>query len=234
MAVVTDKRHRLAAARFIACLIALFGLSRATVAWADSPPDGATIAHQGNGHGVAPCMACHAADGGGMSAAGFPRLAGLPQAYLRKQLDDFADGSRADPTMRPVASALSEAERDAMAAYYSRLPPPSAVAPAPPTGEAAQRAQLLATRGRWSAGLPACEQCHGLGGIGVGEHFPPLAAHSAVYMANQLHAWQQGRRHNDPMQLMQRVAAKLDEADIAALGAWYAAQPATPAKETAP
>jgi cytochrome c553 len=41
-----------------------------------------------------------------------------------------------------------------------------------------------------------------------------------------LHAWQKGARRNDPLQLMQAVAGKLDEADIAAIGAWYAARPA--------
>ena len=196
--------------------------------------DGASIARQGNGHGVAPCMACHAADGGGQAAAGFPRLAGLPQAYLRKQLDDFAQGARVNVTMQPVASGLSDAERDAVAAYYSKLPVPKPAPVAEPSRNDAQLAQSLATRGRWSDGLPACEQCHGPGGVGVGDHFPPLAGQSAVYLVNQLHAWQQGARRNDPLQLMQTVANKLSDADIAAIGDWYAAQPATLTKESQP
>lgn len=205
----------------------------ASTAWADTP-DGATLAHQGNGHGVAPCMACHGADGGGQPAAGFPRLAGLPQAYLRKQLDDFANGSRSNATMQPVAAGLSDAERDAVAAYYSKLPIPSSHAVAAPTGDSARVAQTLATRGRWSKGLPGCEQCHGPGGVGVGDHFPPLAAQSSVYLSNELHAWQQGSRHNDPLQLMQNVADKLSDDDISAISAWYAAQPAALAKEGQP
>jgi cytochrome c553 len=197
-------------------------------------PDGATIARQGNGHGVAPCMACHAADGGGQAAAGFPRLAGLPQAYLRKQLDDFANGSRSNATMQPVASALNDAERDALASYYSKLPMPNTPAATPPSGNTAPLAQTLALRGRWSNGLPACQQCHGPGGVGVGEHFPPLAGQSSMYLSNELRAWQQGSRRNDPLQLMQTVASKLSEADIAAISAWYAAQPAVLAKEPQP
>lgn len=198
-------------------------------------PDGAVIARQGNGHGVAPCMACHAADGGGQAAAGFPRLAGLPQAYLRKQLDDFASGTRINATMQPVANALSDAERDVLAGYYSKLPVPNAsIASATPSADAAQLAQTLAVRGRWPNGLPACEQCHGPGGIGVGEHFPPLAGQSSMYLSNELHAWQQGSRRNDPLQLMQTVASKLSEADIAAISAWYAAQPAVVPEEPQP
>lgn len=197
-------------------------------------PDGASIAQQGNGHGVAPCMACHAADGGGQAAAGFPRLAGLGEAYLRKQLDDFASGARNNATMQPIAMGLSEAEREAVAAYYGKLPAPLAAAAKPPSGAAAQLAQALATRGRWPSGLPACEQCHGPDGVGVGDHFPPLSGQAALYLSNQLHAWQQGARRNDPLQLMQAVAAKLSEPDVAAISAWYAAKPAAPAKEPQP
>ncbi|GAB2572370.1 c-type cytochrome [Dyella jejuensis] len=202
----------------------------ASAALADAPY-GATIAQQGNGHGVAPCMACHGADGGGQAAAGFPRLASLPQAYLLKQLQDFTNGSRANATMQPVASGLSDAEREAVAAYYSALPIPPAPPLLTPAGADAQRGHTLATRGRWEEGLPACEQCHGPAGIGVGEHFPPLAGQSAVYLSNELRAWQQGSRHNDPLRLMQSVAGKLSDADIAAISAWYAAQPAVVARE---
>lgn len=186
-------------------------------------PDGAAIARQGNGHGAAPCLACHGADGGGQASAGFPRLAGLPVAYLRKQLDDFVAGTRSNATMQPVAAALSEDERAAVAAYYAGLPVP-AQPPATPL-DPAQRAlgETLATRGRWSQGLPACAQCHGPDGVGVGEHFPPLRGQSASYLANQLHAWQQGARHNDPLELMHSVAGKLSDADVTAISAWYAA-----------
>lgn len=218
--------------RLAAALLAYCALI-ATSAWAQVP-DGASIAQRGNGRGVAPCMACHAADGGGQSAAGFPRLAALPEAYLRKQLDDFANGSRTNATMQPVAGGLSEAERDAVAAYYSKLPVPPAAPASTPSGDAAQLAQALATRGRWPEGLPACEQCHGPGGVGVGDHFPPLAGQSALYLGNQLHAWQQAARRGDPLQLMQSVAGKLNDTDIAAISAWYAAQPAASAKEQQP
>jgi cytochrome c553 len=211
----------------------LLGMLCASAALADTP-DGATLAHQGNGHGVAPCLACHGADGGGQAAAGFPRLAGLSQAYLHKQLDDFANGSRTNATMQPIATGLSDAERDAVAAYYSKLPAPSVQSASAPTGDDAQLAQTLATRGRWSKDLPACEQCHGPGGVGVGDHFPPLAAQSSVYLSNALHAWQQGSRHNDPLQLMQSVVSKLSDNDINAISAWYAAQPAALPEEGLP
>ncbi len=134
--------------------------------------------------------------------------------------------------MKPIATALSESERAALANYYAALPVPAAT-PAAATVDAS--AAVLASRGRWSQGLPACVQCHAADGGGVGEHFPPLIGQSAIYLANQLRAWKTGTRHNDPLGLMQGVAAQLSEADIDAVTAWYAAQPmAAPSKESKP
>ncbi len=190
-------------------------------------PDAARIAQSGNGHGAAPCMACHGTNGGGSAIAGYPRLAGLPAAYLRKQLDDFAAGSRENPVMGANARALSASERQAMATYYAAMPIPLAARKAPAeTPSADGPGARLALRGRWSHNVPACVQCHGPGGIGVGTHFPPLAGQPAAYLLNQLKAWKNGTRRNDPLELMRHVAAPLDGADMKAVADWFAAQPA--------
>ena len=94
-------------------------------------------------------------------------------------------------------------------------------------------AARLATRGDWSRALPACVQCHGPGGVGVGANFPPLAGQSAAYITSQLRAWQRGVRRNDPLQLMQHVARQLSPQEIQAVAGWFAAQP-LPAKGSAP
>jgi cytochrome c553 len=195
-----------------------------------SPPgaavDASTLATQGNGHGVAPCASCHGGDGAGQAATGFPRLAGLNNVYLRKQLDDFASGARENAVMKPIATALDADERQAISDYYAKLPIPLALAtPTSASTKADSPGALLATRGRWSQQVPGCDQCHGPGGIGVGEHFPPLAGQSDVYIRNQLKAWKQGTRHNDPLDLMKHLSAALDDNDIDAVSAWFAAQP---------
>ncbi|WP_225562035.1 c-type cytochrome [Rhodanobacter sp. DHB23] len=199
------------------------------IPFAANATDAAVITRQGNGKGAAPCMACHGVDGGGMAINGYPRLAGLDAAYLQKQLDDFANGSRANPVMQPNASALSEDERAALAKYYSALPLPAHPAAARPDAGG----ERLATHGDWSRGLPACTQCHAPGGVGVGANFPPLAGQPAAYIAAQLRAWQQGARHNDPLQLMRHVAQQLTPQEIDAVAGWFAAQP-LPAKGSAP
>lgn len=188
--------------------------------------DAATIARQGNGNGAPACASCHGADGGGQAAAGFPRLAGLNAAYLRKQLDDFAIGTRENAIMKPMATSLSESERKAMATYYSTMRVPSDVSKPAATMPAADGlGAQLATRGRWAEQVPSCVACHGPHGVGVGAHFPPLAGHSATYIAAQLEDWKKGTRHNDPLQLMQHVSSALDAKDIKAVSAWFAAQP---------
>jgi cytochrome c553 len=188
--------------------------------------DAAAIARQGNNHGAPACVACHGADGAGQPASGFPRLAGLKAAYLQQQLDDFASGSRDNAVMKPVATALSEADRKALGEYYSKLPiPPALATPTTPMPAAESVGALLATRGRWSQQVPACDQCHASGGVGVGANFPPLAGQSVTYIENQLKAWKQGPRHNDPLALMQHVSKALSDADITAVATWYAARP---------
>lgn len=61
---------------------------------------GETIAAQGNGAGAVACVTGQGADGKGISAAGFPALAGLDAGYLGKQLHDYASGSRQNPVMQ--------------------------------------------------------------------------------------------------------------------------------------
>lgn len=196
--------------------------------------DGASIAKNGVGAAQA-CQTCHGAAGEGLAQAGFPRLAALGAPYLQRQLDAFADGTRVNAVMMPIANALSAADREAVSAYYAALPIPATPAkalpaasasastvPSTPTGVGA----ILATRGRWADKLPACEQCHGPGGRGVGPDFPALAGQSASYLANQLAAWKTGARPPGPMGLMAVVAKKLSDAEVSAVAEHFASLPA--------
>lgn len=64
--------------------------------------DGQKIYSQGGANPTAlACVTCHGANGEGMAAGGFPRLAGLSAAYMRKQLEDIRSGARSAPVMQP-------------------------------------------------------------------------------------------------------------------------------------
>jgi cytochrome c553 len=84
---------------------------------------GATLASQGGGGSVPACNSCHGAQGEGMAATGFPRLAGQSYAYLSHELASYADGSRKHPVMQPIAAAMSDEQRLSAAAYFSGLNP---------------------------------------------------------------------------------------------------------------
>lgn len=183
---------------------------------------GAAIAAKGTPAGAAACVTCHGAKGEGNAAAGFPRLAGLPAAYLAAQLENFAAGKRQNPVMGPIATQLDAAQRKAVAGYYGAL----TAAPVPATSEGGALRQTdtgawLALRGRWENDLPACVQCHGPGGAGIGTAFPALAGQSAAYIAAQLHAFKSGTRAGGPQDLMKVVASKLSDGDMTAVADYF-------------
>ena len=152
---------------------------------------GARIATAGTPGGAIACASCHGARGEGSGA--FPHLAGSGAMYLREQLEAFASGARKNSIMQPIAQALSAEQRPQVAGYYAGLQPPTK-ATDPDPRDASDTGAWLATRGRWSEGLPACAQCHGPGGSGVGTSFPPLAGQPASYIAEQLKAWPRTRK----------------------------------------
>lgn len=188
--------------------------------------DGQKVFTQGGQNPAAmACLGCHGPDGKGIAAAGFPRLAGLPAGYLSKQLDDFRAGSRKQAVMEPLAKALSDEEIKAVSAYLASMP----ADPAPDLRRqqmAPDPVSRLALYGDWSRQIPGCVQCHGPGGSGVGEHFPPLAGQPAAYLVAQLDAWRDGSRRNDPNQLMVGVAKAMTDEEVKAIAAFFA-QPAS-------
>jgi cytochrome c553 len=205
----------------VSCLVAAMLL--AAPCWAAAGPAaagrGAQIAAKGSGGAVPACASCHGAHGEGSAA--FPHLAGTGVDYLREQLEAFATGARKNPVMQPIAKGLTPQQRDEVAAYFASLGGGSNAGDKEARGPQDTGA-WLATRGRWADNLPACSQCHGPGGIGVGSRFPPLAGQPAAYISAQLKAWQAGERPPGPLGLMQSVAGKLRGADVQAVSEYYA------------
>jgi len=169
-----------------------------------------------------PCEACHGAHGEGMEAAHVPRIAGQTAEYLKKQLDDYASGARDNPIMSNFAKALSEQQRAKFAARYAAMTAPHVAAAQ--TAGAAQlvRGHQLAYQGDETRRVQACNACHGPDGIGVAHAAPYLAGQSAEYLASALKTFHEGTRKNDAGELMRSVAARLNDADIAAVSGYFA------------
>lgn len=178
------------------------------------------IVTQGKGAAIA-CASCHGMEGAGNSAAGYPALAQLPQAYFTKQIADFKSGTRSNAVMTPIAKALTPEDAEAAASYYAALPRPRSPS-APADAGMVARGENLALNGAWDRGLPACFKCHAPGGVGVAPSFPPLAGQHVGYTVSQLQAWKTGKRTNDPLLLMKTVAEKLSDDDMRAVAAYLA------------
>jgi cytochrome c553 len=65
---------------------------------------------------AAECASCHAP---AARADAIPRLGSLSYDYLVGALRAYRDGSRTDPAMQSVARSLSDAEIEALAAYFA-------------------------------------------------------------------------------------------------------------------
>lgn len=184
--------------------------------------DGQKVFTQGGSQpGAAACLACHGADGMGLAPAGFPRLAGLPAGYLSRQLHDFRSGARTSPVMQPLAKALTEDEITAVTATLAAMPVPKTL-PASRSQSAVGVGERLALRGAWDRQVPECVSCHGPGGVGGGQAFPPLAGQPATYLVAQLNAWREGTRHNDPNDLMGHIAKSLSAEEVTAVADYFA------------
>ena len=204
--------------------MALFaGIAAAQAASVAAPPTqdvsaGRAIATQGANGGAA-CMGCHGANGEGNAQGGFPRLAALGRLYIVHQLNSYADGTRQNPVMTPIAAGLSAEQRAQVAAYYAGLATPGA------SKASSAKAPVLAVRGDDKRGIQSCANCHGPQGIGDAGANPYLAGQNATYLANALAAWKTGSRHNDPRGQMPAIAKALNEAEAKQLVGYFAALP---------
>jgi thiosulfate dehydrogenase len=186
---------------------------------------GKEIALSGTQAGAPACASCHGAAGQGHLSAGVPRIAGHNEGYIIQQLANFAAGTRESDVMKPIASALDEENREAVAGYYASLKPRPAPSAATKDSAIVRAGAALSAYGDWAHGVPGCSQCHGMSGEGVGTTFPRLSGQNADYIEAQIRAFRSGKRHDDPMGLMSGIAAKLSDAQVASVAAYYAAMP---------
>ncbi len=188
---------------------------------ASTAADGLAIVKDGNAAGAPACSSCHGIHGEGNLDSGYPRLAGMNAAYLVHQLNSLGDGSRDSEIMSPIARGLTSDERQAVADYFASQQTSVQADASGAEDDRFIRGRSIATTGLWEKGLPGCGECHGSHGQGVGEAFPPLSGQPAKYIEDELAAFADGKRHNDPMHLMSAIARKLSRDDAGAVAAYY-------------
>ena len=179
----------------------------------------------------APCVACHGVGGNGIINPEWPKLAAQHSAYTAAQLKHFKTGERKNAVMAGQAALLSDQDMADIAAHFAMLKAVPGVA----SKDSIAIAQKLYRAGDASRGLAACSGCHGPTGAGNPTAFMPrIGGQNAAYTTLQLNAYRKAsalpkdqlktveRGGGKHALIMSAVAAKLTDAEIAALASYLA------------
>lgn len=161
------------------------------------------------------CAACHGVDGNSTDPQ-YPKLAGMDQEYLMRQLKAFAAGKRREETMAAIIAGIDPNDFSRLAGYYGKMKPAPGKVNDP--GLAA-KGKVLYDDGNTESGVPACAGCHQPDGQG-NARFPRLAGQHQAYVLKQLADYKSGRRATDP--LMTTVGKRLTVDEAKALAEYIA------------
>ena len=159
------------------------------------------------------CAACHGIDGNSVITTN-PKLAQQHPEYIAKQLANFNSGERKNAVMSGMAASLSPEDMANVAAYFGSQ---KAKVGSAKTNAAGSLGEKIYRGGIASVGVPACASCHGATGAGIPVQFPRLSGQHADYVVTQLKAFYSGERANDNAKVMRMIAAKMSDADMAAV-----------------
>ena len=163
------------------------------------------------------CIGCHGIVG---YQADFPqvykvpKIAGQDAKYIAAALTEYRGGDRLFPTMRSIASSLTDQDIADIAAYLQG-------------GEPIKPSTTVA--GKAPAQVATCVACHGGNGTGAEQPISPtppvLAGQHEDYLEQALTAYRNGRRKNAVMDSMAQML-KTDD-DIKTAATFFAGQPST-------
>jgi len=155
------------------------------------------------------CIACHGEDGNSVIPT-IPKIAGLQESYIVKQLRDFRSGSRKSDLMAPVVAALKPEDIGPLAAYYSsRKMRPGRSG----DKKAAGFGKMVYLDGNEETGVPACIGCHQPRGAG---HlvYPRIGGQHVEYVTQEMKEFASGHRSNDYGRFMRVIAKRMNEEEI--------------------
>lgn len=158
------------------------------------------------------CGGCHNPDGNSIIPEN-PKLAGLDAKYLNRQLKDFKSGDRASDMMSGIIGMVDESEFKGLAQYFSEQVRSDGVTDNP---DLAAKGKQIFDEGIIGSAVPACSGCHNEDGSGTNK-YPRLNGQNAAYVRAQLGNFKSGVRKNDPKAVMQTVAKRMTDDEIAAV-----------------
>lgn len=176
------------------------------------------------------CAACHGVDGNS-PAPNFPKLAGLGDKYLYKQLTDIKEGRRQVLEMTGLLTNMSDQDLKDIAAYFdsqtmqlSGAKPVEVLTNAGVKVDGLELGREIFRAGNKETNVAACMGCHSPTAQGNSPAgFPRLSGQHAQYVEKQLRAFRAGERTNDGEQaIMRKVAANLSDAELVGLANFIA------------
>jgi cytochrome c553 len=166
------------------------------------------------------CKSCHGDQGIGGKGGKYPRIAGLPEAYVAKQLSDFKQRKRSNKPMLPIFSnwRFDQQAIEAVSVYVAQMPeadvnvlgyePSSALLASFDSREEFEQLGLELFEG-------TCAQCHGDDGRGrADKDSPPLVNQYPEYIKRQIGDFANGRREHEHAA---KMFGELDEEEVESL-----------------
>ena len=152
------------------------------------------------------CIACHGSKGEGNIALNAPKIAGLPDWYIARQLHSFRSGIRGTHKkdvygmqMRPMAMALKDEQSISdVATYIASFSEEIMEVYSKPSVEVAIKSDTTSVNGSVENGkalYTTCASCHGENGEGnTALNAPRISGQQDWYIARQLHSFKKGLR----------------------------------------
>ncbi len=158
------------------------------------------------------CSICHGTAGNSLSDT-MPILAGMPPAYFKKAVQDYASGKRPSPEMEPNSKMVLQVGVDEIAQYFAsqkREPTPIKADPA-----AVARGKAASTQ---------CVICHGPEGKGdPAKLIPDLRGQPPGYLRNQMILFKEDKRSpgDDVLKAVKVLMKTVPDETLADLAAYY-------------
>lgn len=176
---------------------------------------------------LANCTRCHGLDGRGDPDGAFPRLDIQSVDYLREAMQAYLDGRRFSGIMQDALAGLDDSTLDRLAEHYGGGAEEAESKPEDSADSGTlERGRSIAIRGIPEKNIGACSGCHDLSHGRGRPDFPSLSGQYRNYLELQLKLFAGGAaRGGGPfVHLMEEASHGLEEDDIRAVAAWYAAQ----------
>jgi len=184
----------------------------ATCAYADDSPEDVKR-RVGNGNPVdgkdkaALCKNCHG-ENGESTSPNIPKLSGQYAEYIQRQIHNYQEGTRKDPSMTDISATLTNRRNlSDIAAYFASQNQMKGVPTNNDEGE-----KLYIGKG--------CLNCHGDIGKGKPSYnalFPVIGGQHKEYLVKQMNDFKTGARDTDISGIMGLLSNQMTDAEIEAV-----------------